>query len=198
MVGEPHLQSQTLVLYLRPSCTEPAPRLDLRILCEASRRWTEFLIEGVLTFPISPLKFIKSDDTYFSKFLSFLLSSSRCLNFISFLRRRSMLPWLIDKVMLFWELWRPSPDSAFYSFSSIATAAKRIFLIRLSSCTKVIRASFVFSTSSSERCLSKNIYSTFLKLMEDLVRRTAISTGSLELRSWSESSCSVKGTKAKS
>ena len=122
--------------------------------------------------------------TYLSKFFNFLLSSSRCLNFIRRFRRASMLwfvltwpvrcgaamsaagplPALLAAVFI--EL--APPISLFIRVesmvSSVTTAAKITFLIRFSSVVKVKSASFELFNKFWHLYFSSMLVSTFRRV----------------------------------
>ena len=110
--------------------------------------------------------------TYFSRFLSFLLSSSRCLNFMRRLRRLSMF-WF-DPFAFATELFPPAcywefpPSLLFILVESTSpsgnTAASNTFLILLSSVVKVTRASLELLRRFWHLCFSIMLFSTLLSV----------------------------------
>ncbi len=161
--------------YLQPPCfcTGQALRQVLQILLLASRQFTRFLGAKAQISPVGPCyqnEKVRDKNrlTYLSRFLSFLLSSSRCLNFMSLLRSASML-WLtaLAPPVVYDEVWaapattwsppvapliapvrmEPAPPEELFirvesiDSSFVRTAARMTFLMRFNSVVKVKRAS---------------------------------------------------------
>ena len=163
------------LLPLLCSCTGPILRLALQTLPEEFQLSTAFLAWAIQTSPIDLYKQIiqiKPISAYFSKFFSFLLSSSRCLNFISLFSSASIFwfdpPALPPELLAAACCYDAPPSLLFILVESTSpsgrTAAKRTFLILFNSVVNVTNASLELLSSYWHLCFSTMLFSTCLRV----------------------------------